>query len=76
MDESFVKERKEALQAYLNAVLHLIRPCEFPPLEYFFSAVTKDPSVKEFGGENQRFLTLEQAQKEFGLRAPPGSLEK
>ena len=72
MDQAFVKERKEALQAYLNAVLHTIRPSDCPPLESFFSTVTKDPSSKDFGG-NQRFLTLEQATKEFGLKPPKGT---
>ena len=71
-DQAFVKERKEALQAYLNAVLHIIRPSDCPPLESFFSTVTKDPSSKDFGG-TQRFLTLEQATKEFGLKPPKGT---
>ena len=70
MDQEFVKERKEALQAYLNAVLHLIKPSDCAPLESFFSTTTQDPSNTTDFEENQRFLTLEQATKEFGLKPP------
>ena len=68
-DQQFVKERKEALQAYLNAVLHLVKPSDCEALESFFSTTTTDTSTKELS-ENQRFLTLEQATKEFGLIPP------
>ena len=72
-DQQFVKERKEALQAYLNAVLHLVKPSDCEALESFFSTTTTDTSTKELS-ENQRFLTLEQATKEFGLIPPQKNL--
>tara|TARA_B100000795_G_scaffold215616_1_gene169447 strand:+ start:301 stop:531 length:231 start_codon:yes stop_codon:yes gene_type:complete len=70
MDKTFIKQRKEALQAYLNAVLHLVRPSECPQLESFFSTVSIDLNSTKELNETQRFLTLEEAQKEFGLIPP------
>ena len=74
MSETVVKQRQQALQAYLNALLHYCSPADCQPLNDFFSAA---PTARDLVSPSMsplvepRFLTLAQATVEFGLLPPP-----
>ena len=75
LSKTVVKQRQEALQAYLNALLHYVSPEECPPLNDFFSTVPNpaahlmspplSPTVEP------KLMTLAEATVQFGLLPPP-----
>jgi hypothetical protein len=76
LSKTVVKQRQEALQAYLNAVLHYVSPEKCAPLNDFFSQTVSNPAGHLLSPPlsptaEPRLMTLAEATVQFGLLPPP-----
>lgn len=76
LSKTVVKQRQEALQAYLNALLHYVSPGKCAPLNDFFSQSASNPAAHLISPPlsptaEPRLMTLAEATVQFGLLPPP-----